>query len=119
MRASELLGARVADATGREIGVVQDLRATHAPATAGEERRLRIVGLVVGRDRLVDRVAHGWGFAERRALGPWVLRRLTAGAARRAVYVPVERVTTWRPGVLQLDAERAQLRSLSQELGHE
>jgi hypothetical protein len=116
MRASEVLGARVIDAQGREIGVVQDLRARReaAGASAAVRGRFLIVAVVVGGDGILARAAHGWGFAADRAQGPWLLRRLTKRAVERSLVVPSELVESWDPAQLRLKASRSALLSLKE-----
>lgn len=89
MRASELLGRGVVDASGRALGPVRDVR-----LSSGADGRLRVSGLVLGGGRLAS-MAHRWGYVEGRARGPWLFRALTAHAARRARFLPVERVSRW------------------------
>lgn len=90
MRASELLGADVIDATGARVGRVEDIRV--------EGDSFALVGLVVG-DGFIARLAHRWGYAQGRARGPWLLRRLMAGAVDAARFVPSGSVREWTPSV--------------------
>ena len=96
------------DASGRDLGPVRDLRVT----SAGFE----VVGLVVGGGRFA-RIAHAWGFAEGRATGPWILRRLVAPAVAAARFVPAERVRSWGPDRVALDCAEDRLRPLRDEVG--
>jgi sporulation protein YlmC with PRC-barrel domain len=93
MRASKLLRADVVDETGRSLGPVRDLRIT--------PDSLEIVGLVVGGGPVAD-IAHGWGYAEGRAAGPWLLRAATGRAARRARMIPSGRVVAWGSETIQI-----------------
>lgn len=114
MRVSELLGSTVTDEAGRQCGRVRDLRIRREPMRgAGGSGEFHIVGLVVGGGRL----AHAWGFAEGRATGPWLLRVATASAARRARFVPVDRVRAWGPGGVTIQGDGEDLPPLADELG--
>ena len=107
MRATELLGRSVVDRDGVALGPVRDVRVVRDD--------WRVVGLVVGDGRLA-RIAHGWGFTEGRAQGPWPLRALTAEAVRRARFVASEQVAAWGPGEVRLHVVAADLRPLTAEL---
>lgn len=101
MRISELLGARVVDDDGAELGRVHDVRLTVSERD-GRVATLRVAGLVVGGDGPLSRAAHAWGYAEGRAQAPLVLRRLTAGAVRRSRFVPARRVEAWELPVIRI-----------------
>lgn len=107
MRISELIGVRVLDAAGEPVGVVQDLRASR------DGDQLRIVGLVVGGDGVLDGMAHGWGFAAGRARGPGILRRLARRPVERARLVPVADVASWGREHVRLTTTRSALSPLS------
>ena len=94
MRASDLIGRVVLDGTGRTVGRVRDLR---VPDPAASRGALYLTGLVVGGPGRLPALAHAWGFAEGRAAGPALLRRLFAAELARARYVPVDAVTAWDP----------------------
>ena len=98
MRATELLCSTVVDETGQPIGRVHDIRANRQPPTAGQHPPLQVAGLAIGGGVL----AHAWGFAEGRATGPWLLRVLTQRAARRARFVPADRILDWGPGIVRI-----------------
>lgn len=106
MRASDLLGADVVDATGRSLGPVRDLRVT--------PDGMEVVGLVIG-DGLLAGMAHAWGYTEGRALGPWALRALTAQARRRARFVPSHRVLEWGPSPVRVSGAAEDLPHLHEE----
>ncbi|GAA3343038.1 hypothetical protein GCM10020358_40230 [Amorphoplanes nipponensis] len=105
MRATELLSRPVVDEHGRPLGRVHDLRIARRPEQHGPARGWAVAGLAVGGGRLV----HAWGFAERRAAGPWLLRKITARAGRVARYVPAERVLAWGPEVVRVRTGGAEL----------
>lgn len=96
MRATDLLSATVVDERGHSLGRVHDIRI--APRQRGTHGGFQVVGLAIGGGQL----AHAWGYAEHRATGPWLLRALTARSARRARFVPAERVADWGPEVVRI-----------------
>lgn len=98
MLVTELLASTVVDETGAQVGHVHDIRVTRRDASADGGGRFRIAGLAVGGGRL----AHVWGFAEKRATGPWLLRVITARGSRTARFVPAERVTEWGPQLVRI-----------------
>jgi hypothetical protein len=104
VRVAELLASFVIDRNGRSLGPVRDVR-------VGAD--LAIAGLVVGGGFLAA-LAHAWGFAERRAAGPWPLRALTASATRAARFVSAEVVVDWGPGRVRVSATASELPSLSE-----
>lgn len=119
MRAAELLRMPVRDSEGVPLGPVRDLRVRWddepAPPPAVPSR-FEVVGLVVGGGPFA-RAAHAWGYAERRAAGPWLLRRLFASATREARFVPAAAVRSWGPCAIELGCRRDDLPPLTEELG--
>ena len=107
MRLSEILGRTVADQGGAPIGVVHDLRAR--VAANGD---WRITGLAVASDDLRSKAALRWGYAEGRATGPWVLRRLMAKQSAAARFVPAELVTDWGADPIRIKSDFASLVAL-------
>jgi hypothetical protein len=97
MRASELIDSPAYDERGRFAGVVRDLRLEAEPAADGS---FAILGLVLGDPGPRAAAAHAWGFAEGRAKGPWLLRRLVGDGDSR--FVPVDQVLDWGPERLQV-----------------
>lgn len=95
MLASDLLGRRVVDSEGREIGVLRDVRVdSHLP-----QEELRARWLVVGGHEL----AHRFGYVDGRTRGPALLMLLLRRGRRdQAVAVPVESVASWGPTVVRL-----------------
>jgi hypothetical protein len=102
MRAGELIDAPVLDASGGQVGIVRDLRIEVGQSAA--DGGFPIVGLVVGPPGARPAAAHAWGFAQGRAEGPPLLRRLLGGAAGRSILVPVEQVLEWGPGAVRIGA---------------
>lgn len=107
MRASELLGSRVVDAAGAELGPVRDARVRVAAGS------LELAAIVVGGGRLAG-FAHAIGIAEGRVQGPWLLRRLCGQAIRRARVAPAEAVADWGPGVIRLTIAAHELELLGE-----
>lgn len=103
MRASELLGSRVVDRDGRDLGPVRDVRVRREPSGS-----YRLTGIVIGEGRFAG-LAHALGVAEGRVQGPWLLRRLCAAAVRRAVFVSAAEVADWGPGTVRIAAAAAEL----------
>ncbi|MFE0774269.1 hypothetical protein [Streptomyces sp. NPDC058861] len=86
MRLADLMGARVRDRGGREIGHVSDVRLREyaIPARGPAHTELRVEGLVVAirrRGRLI-------AYDHRPVDGPWPLARLARRAARNALWAP-------------------------------
>lgn len=100
MRASELIASPVYDERGRFAGVVRDLRLDADRAADGS---FPILGVVLGDPGHRAAAAHAWGFAERRARGPWLLRRLVGDGDSR--FVPADRVIGWGPERLRIRGE--------------
>ncbi len=108
MRANELLASRVVDERGTYVGQVRDIRVSGSDYS--------VVGLAVG-DGWRSRIAHRWGYAEGRAQGPTLLRALLRPAVERTLYVPADRVSEWRPGVVRLRGSGDDLPRFSEVLG--
>lgn len=105
MRADDLLGVDVVDdRTGRRLGTVHDLRVVHEDRGRGP--RLMVVGLVLG-PRPADGPAHRFGFVEKRAAGPALLRALTTRGVRDARYVDARAVVGWGSSPLRVRDEAA------------
>jgi hypothetical protein len=100
MRASELIGSPAYDESGRFAGVVRDLRLDADRAADGS---FPILGIVLGDPGPRAAVAHAWGFAEGRARGPWLLRRLVGDGD--SCFVHVDRVLDWGPERLRVRGE--------------
>ncbi len=108
MRATELLASEVYDSAGVHVGRVRDVRIRRE-----RDGAFRVVGLVVG-GGLLAQPAHAWGFAEGRASGPWLLRRLLAPASRQARFVDAGDVARWGPGRVDITTTVAQLARLEE-----
>ncbi|WP_185893574.1 PRC-barrel domain-containing protein [Streptomyces sp. WAC08241] len=91
MRLADLMGARVRDRDGREIGHVSDVRLREHPGPAGTV--LKVEGLVVAtraRGRLI-------AYDHRPVDGPWPLAWLARWAARNARWAPWPAVAAHEP----------------------
>lgn len=97
MRASELIDSPVYDESGRFAGAVRDLR---LDADRADDGSFPILGIVLGDTGARAAAAHAWGFAEGRAQGPWLLRRLAGDGDPR--FVAAERVLDWGPQRLRI-----------------
>ena len=113
MRASELMSATVVAKDGVLLGPVRDLRIAIEP-----DGSLVVSGVVVGGGGFA-RIAHAWGFAEGRAQGPWLFRRLTDEACRVARFAPADEVRSWGPDVIELDIPANRLRPLAEVVGEQ
>lgn len=100
MRASELIGSPAFDEGGRFAGVVRDLRLDADRAGDGS---FPVLGVVLGDPGARSAAAHAWGFAEGRARGPWLPRRLVGDGDAR--FVPAGRVLDWGPERLRIGGE--------------
>ncbi|MBT2391821.1 hypothetical protein J7E87_20890 [Streptomyces sp. ISL-1] len=91
MRLADLMGARVLEPTGTEIGHVSDVRLVEQP-TPDETGAtvLRIEGLVVAAKRRTQLLAYD----HRPVDGPWPLARLARRAARHARWAPWETIAS-------------------------
>ena len=107
MRASELLASIVVDDVGRSLGPIRDVRV--------DPREHRIAGVVIGGGALAP-IAHAWGYAEGRAHGPALLRALLSPAARRARFVPAQRIVDWGPARVRISGDPSDLPRLADEL---
>ncbi|WP_327686427.1 hypothetical protein [Streptomyces sp. NBC_00467] len=93
MRLADLMGARVCDPAGTEIGHVSDVRLVEHPAPTRPEATLRVEGVVValkGHSRL-------FSYDHRPVDGPWPLAWLARRAARHARWIPWDHVTSHQP----------------------
>lgn len=97
----ELTQARLVDVTGEPVARVHDLRLVQdGPVHEATGRAaFRVSGLVVGPGHLGMHL----GFGSRDVRGPWLLRAPLTRLARRARFVPWERVERIADGVVQID----------------
>jgi sporulation protein YlmC with PRC-barrel domain len=108
MRLNELLGFRVVDLDGDEIGSVADVRLVHdGPLLTSMQRALRVDGLIVVENRATRL------FGYERHVGPALLRRLVHSRLGQVWYLPwrdINRIAdstvitrTWRPDLQPLE----------------
>lgn len=104
-RLADLMGARVIDATGRDIGHVTDVRLIETGAPAGPGP-LRVEGLVIASRRRSRMLAYD----HRPVTAPWPLTALARRATRHARWAPWEGVAahqrpnrTGEPGTIILN----------------
>ncbi len=111
MRLAEIIGCRVFDPDGAELGSVHDVRfVADGPAYGGEgDPAYRLHALIVGGLA----VGHRLGYTGSRDMaGPklfeWVFRRL----ARHSFVVPWEDVASFRPPRIEISKRRPELAAL-------
>ncbi|MFC9295114.1 PRC-barrel domain-containing protein [Streptomyces sp. NPDC057011] len=94
MRLADLMGARVIDATGRDIGHVSDARlAETAPRAGGGTGGMRLEGIVIA----TRRRSRMLGYDHRPVTAPWPLTALAHLATRHAMWAPWSAVADHRP----------------------
>lgn len=106
MRLSDLLGARVLDADGAEVGAVGDVRVTQdGPVLGTWGAALRVTGLVV------SPVSAGsfLGYERGTVHGPWLVERIVTWLHRNAKYVEWADVTSVEDHVVRVARTRAEL----------
>lgn len=103
-RLSQLLGMRVLDTDGHQVGHVNDVRLVGEVRTGRASAALRLHGLVVA-DRFVGSLL---GYDRKAEHGPWAVRavvRWIHRSARLAPWDAVERLD-WSERTITVDAER-------------
>jgi hypothetical protein len=89
---SELIGARVADGEGRDLGRVKDvLLVQDGPYVEGFGNALRVEGVLVGPGSIGARL----GFQRSEVRGPWLLNVLFRRLERRASFYDWSAVARW------------------------
>ena len=92
MNLSDLLHARVVDATGRDIGAVDDVRLVQeGPVMLPFGAAFRVVGLAVGHQAVERRLGYQLGGVRK----PWLLRVLLSALGKQSRYVPWDDVVEW------------------------
>jgi hypothetical protein len=97
MRLGDLLGSAVVDADGRRVGTVRDVRIR---PVSGD---MSVTGIVIGDGPLAG-MAHSWGYAERRACGPWPFEALMRRARITSAFVRAADIARWDVGRVALRA---------------
>jgi hypothetical protein len=88
MKASDLLGRPVLDATGRRIGVVTDLRCVQDGPLRGAMAAPRVHEVIISRRRTGSML----GYDRREQQGPWLVRRIVRWLHRDLLILPWESV---------------------------
>ncbi|MFF0341631.1 hypothetical protein [Kribbella sp. NPDC004875] len=109
MRLNDLLGLRVIDADGDDVGGVADVRLVQdGPLLVSMQRALRVDGLIV----VENRVTRLFGYE--RHVGPALLRRLVHARLGEVWYLPWANVDEIVDGVVRLASKRADFRRLEE-----
>jgi sporulation protein YlmC with PRC-barrel domain len=107
--ASELLGARVLDADGTDLGRVDDIRVVQdGPLVDGFGAALRVSDLVVGPGGIAVRL----GYVRHGVRGPALVRWWATRSERRCLLVPWAHVVSVDERVVRLDRVRTEVPSL-------
>ncbi|MEU0090651.1 hypothetical protein [Kribbella sp. NPDC006257] len=112
MQLNELLGYRVTDGTGADIGGVADVRLVQdGPLLASMNRALRVDGLIIVENRTTRLLGY-----ERR-VGPALLRRLVHRRLGNVWYLPWNDIDRITDGRVTIRPRRSSL-SLLEDVGH-
>jgi sporulation protein YlmC with PRC-barrel domain len=107
MRLNELLGHRVTDAAGRDIGWVADVRLVQdGPVQASMQAALRVDGLIIV-EKHSTRL-----FGYERHVGPALLRWLVHRRLGAVWYLPWEHVSRISDGVVEVRTAREDLKPI-------
>jgi sporulation protein YlmC with PRC-barrel domain len=99
VRLSDLLGQRVVDAAGAELGRVHDVRLVQdGPPVGPFGAGLRVTHLIVGPSAVASRLGY-----DRADVGaPWIVAAVARRLRRRALLVPWDEVEAMDGGVVTL-----------------
>lgn len=113
MRLAELLGCRVLDRDGTDIGTVHDVRfVADGPPYAGTGKpAYRLSALIVGGMAVGDRL----GYVRHEMRGPWPLPRLFRRLGRRSLVVPWADVTRFDRPVIEIRSRAGDLPDIVSE----
>ena len=99
MRLTDLLGSRVFDRRGNDVGFVTDVRLVQDGPIVGDfGAAFRVHGLVIGRTTIA---AH-MGFERRNVRGPWMLKKIFSLIQGTPHYVAWGEVRSIEKGLLRL-----------------
>ncbi|MDX6375618.1 MAG: hypothetical protein QOD98_4606 [Nocardioidaceae bacterium] len=103
-RLNELLQMLVEDHAGHQLGRVLDVRLERETTEPG--RRIRVIGLVVGRGR----PGSYFGYDRRPDMGPWLVRVVVRRLHRHSGYADLADLADldWDAGVVRVDPARMQ-----------
>ena len=88
MRASELIGRHVMDRSGKQIGIVTDLRCVLDGPLRGALAQPRVSAVIVSRGHTASLL----GYDRREQQGPWMVRVIVRWMHRDLRVVPWDRV---------------------------
>jgi hypothetical protein len=94
MRAGELLGREVIDASGATVGVITDLRCVQDGPLRGTNAALRVDALLVSRHHTGSELGY-----DRRRQGPWLVRIIVARLHRHMQVIPWSAVSDEGPPI--------------------
>jgi hypothetical protein len=108
---SELLHSRVVDATGRDLGSVDDVRLVQdGPLVEGFGSLLRVDGLVVGTGGLAVRL----GYHRHQVGGPLLVRAIARRLEQRASFVSWNEVDSWDCETVRLRIGAGEVRRVAE-----
>jgi hypothetical protein len=111
MRLSELLRCSVVDASGHEVGGVNDVRLVQdGPYVEGFGDSLRVEGFVAGSGKMGERLGYHRGGVE----GPWVLKVIFSALERRGRYITWDKVDRIDGDVIHLSVSGDELEPFSE-----
>jgi sporulation protein YlmC with PRC-barrel domain len=116
MRLADLMGARVIDSSGREVGHVSDVRLVEEKvlATGGSGTQMRVEGLVIAVRRRGRLLAYDHRPVDR----PRLLARLVSRATARARYAPWHHIAVHRSPTTLGERGTVQLTVRGEDLMH-
>src|SRR3954468_5968055 len=113
MRMADLVGAKVYDSSGRDVGKVHDVRAGRDGAHE-VDAPYAATHLLVAAGSMGTRLGYGYGHMH----GPWPLSAIMERAMARGYAVRWDQIGTIEPtGGVRLSASRADLMTMAELLG--
>lgn len=110
MRLTEVLGARVVDRDGTELGPVRDVRLVQRGPLVGTFGSALVVDeLIVGGRPMAQRLGYDCG----QVGGPWLIGLVARRLSRRAIVVPWDQVASVEARSIRLRCDRGDLASPS------
>src|SRR4051812_29744339 len=116
MRTSDLIGTKVFDSGGQDIGKVHDIRTEHKDGRDGHEVEApyAVTHLLVAAGSVGTRLGYGYGHMH----GPWPLSAIVRRAMARSYAVEWGQIDTIQPtGEGRPSAPRDDLMSMAELLG--